>query len=289
MYTATAEYAKYKIFRNFIIILTVIYFIFMFVNFFDNQFALFAIQALIFISNLIILLTFKKIVRAGYIKNLILVYSCVTLAIVLFVFLQGMTANLNCMWMFIIPFIAYMNGIRRGFIITSVFVCLSIVIYLLIDQVEQAFNGIKFLNLIASIVSIWVLTHTYEKIKNKMTDTLVEMSKIDPLTKLKNRSQLYEIYRQYRKGIVALILLDIDGLQLINDQHGHLAGDAILVNIAKIITKHTDDGSYSFRINGDEFAILIPSVYEEHCLSMAKQIFADIVDYQPSFKNEVVS
>ncbi len=289
MYSETAEYAKHKIFRNFVIVLTVIYFIFMFVNFFDNQLVLFATQALLFVSNLIIIFKFKKIIKAGYIDNLILVYSCTTLAIILFVFSQGMTANLNCMWMFIIPFIAYMNGIRRGFFITLVFVCLSIIIYLLIDQFDQSFNGIQLLNLISSIISVWVLTHTYERIKHKMTDILVETSKIDPLTKLKNRSQLYEIYHQYDTGVSALILIDVDQLKLINTEHGYLAGDAILINVAKIIAKHVGDDAYAFRVDGDEFAIFVPNAEEGHCLSMAKQIFADVVDYHPSFKNEFVT
>ncbi len=260
----------------------------MFVNLFDNQFVLFAIQALIFVINLVIIAKFKKIIQRGYIDNLILAYSGTTLAIILFVFSQGMTANLNCMWMFIIPFIAYTNGPRLGFITTLIFVCLSIVIYLFIDQIEQDFNGIQFLNLMLSVVSVWVLTHSYERIKHKMTDILIESAKIDPLTKLKNRSQLYELYRQYRKGVVALILLDIDKLRLINEEYGYLAGDAILVNIAKIIAKDTTDGAYAFRVGEDEFAIFVPSADEDCCLSMAKQVFADIVDYQPSFKSKFV-
>ncbi len=289
MYSETAEYAQHKLFKNFVIVLTVIYFVFMFVNFFDNQFVLFAIQALIFISNLIIILKFQQIVKAGYIDNLILAYSVTTLAILLFVFSHGITTNLNCMWMFIIPFLSYMNGIRLGSIITLVFICLSIAIYLFIDQAKQSFNSIQFLNFILSIMSGWVLTHTYENIKHKMTDILVETSKIDPLTKLKNRSQLYDIYRQYRTGVVALILVDIDQLNLMNEEHGYLAGDAILINIAKIIANHVGDDAYAFRVDGDEFAIFVPNAEEEHCLRMAKQIFADIVDYHPSFKNEFVS
>ncbi len=288
MYTETAEYAKYKVFKNFVITLTAIYFIFMFVNFFDKQFVLSAIQALILFSNVIIIIKFKKVVELGYIEKLIFAYSCVTLAILILVFAQGITANLNCMWMFIVPFLAYMNGVRSGFIITLVFVCLSILIYLSVDQIENSLNHIQFLNFITSILSIWVLTHTYEKIKYKMTNILVESAKINPLTKLQNRSQLYEIYRQYRQGEVALILLDIDKLRLINEEYGYLAGDAILVNIAKIIANDTTDDAYAFRVGEDEFAIFVPSADEDRCLSMAKQIFADIVDYQPSFKSEFV-
>jgi diguanylate cyclase (GGDEF)-like protein len=53
---------------------------------------------------------------------------------------------------------------------------------------------------------------------------------------------------------MALILLDVDGLKLINDSCGHQAGDELLAAIGGRLAGTSDS---AYRIGGDEFAILI--------------------------------
>jgi diguanylate cyclase (GGDEF)-like protein len=61
-------------------------------------------------------------------------------------------------------------------------------------------------------------------------------------------------------GAPAMLLCDIDGLKAVNDQAGHEAGDAVIVQVAMALTEAAlphDDAVVS-RIGGDEFCVLLP-------------------------------
>jgi diguanylate cyclase (GGDEF)-like protein len=87
----------------------------------------------------------------------------------------------------------------------------------------------------------------------------------DPLTGLANRRVLeHELERTCDApkgaGAPALLLCDIDGLKAVNDDAGHEAGDAVIVQVAMALTdaalRH-DDAVVS-RMGGDEFCVLLP-------------------------------
>ena len=87
----------------------------------------------------------------------------------------------------------------------------------------------------------------------------------DPLTGLANRRVLeHELERTCDApagpGAPALLLCDIDGLKAVNDEAGHEAGDAVIVQVAMALTEAAlphEDAVVS-RIGGDEFCVLLP-------------------------------
>lgn len=89
------------------------------------------------------------------------------------------------------------------------------------------------------------------------------LAHVDPLTQLANRRLLSKHLEKAVSGIVrhkihgALLLLDLDGFKLINDAHGHNAGDAVLVEIAKRLQSITRSEDVVGRLGGDEFVVLI--------------------------------
>ncbi|PKK93109.1 MAG: hypothetical protein CVV61_06325 [Tenericutes bacterium HGW-Tenericutes-6] len=115
--------------------------------------------------------------------------------------------------------------------------------------------------------------------KNKL---LREQSSRDSLTQLYNHRTLYEKLqymmdhiKQYEPLIVAMI--DIDDFKLINDQKGHVYGDQILVELARIMKDHTKKDDLVARYGGEEFLIAFP----KSALQDAKNILNDIrIDFE---------
>lgn len=89
------------------------------------------------------------------------------------------------------------------------------------------------------------------------------LASIDPMTKLFNRRYLKELFPKLINSakrndeLVAFLIMDIDHFKMYNDTYGHKMGDEVLIKIASAIRSllnRADD--YSFRLGGEEFAIL---------------------------------
>jgi diguanylate cyclase (GGDEF)-like protein len=55
----------------------------------------------------------------------------------------------------------------------------------------------------------------------------------------------------------ALLFLDLDSFKLLNDTHGHAAGDAALIHFAELLRRNIREGDIMGRLGGDEFAIIL--------------------------------
>ena len=95
--------------------------------------------------------------------------------------------------------------------------------------------------------------------------SLREQAVRDPLTQLHNRRFLNEaIEKEFHHAdraseSLSVILLDIDHFKAINDTFGHLAGDACLVALARLIEQHIRKSDISCRYGGEEFMLLLPA------------------------------
>lgn len=85
----------------------------------------------------------------------------------------------------------------------------------------------------------------------------------DPLTGLPNRllfmDRLTEAVKrsERRQDSIALLYIDLDGFKPVNDNHGHLAGDLTLKQIAQRLLGATRKSDTCARIGGDEFAVIL--------------------------------
>jgi two-component system cell cycle response regulator len=93
---------------------------------------------------------------------------------------------------------------------------------------------------------------------------LSRLSITDSLTGLYNQREFYirlkkEIVRSVRqKHPLGVILVDLDHFKEYNDQHGHVAGDAVLRFVGKAIGRSIREGvDTGFRYGGDEFAVIL--------------------------------
>ena len=91
---------------------------------------------------------------------------------------------------------------------------------------------------------------------------LAHLALHDPLTGLPNRRALAEalertIARSQRSGMpLAVLALDLDGFKAINDRHGHPAGDAALIEVARRLRQTIRRSDLVARLGGDEFAVI---------------------------------
>lgn len=98
--------------------------------------------------------------------------------------------------------------------------------------------------------------------RKQAEEELRELSIHDVLTGLYNHGFfLAELARleRGREFPVSIVMVDVDHLKQINDEHGHAAGDELLKQVAKVLMSAFRAGDVVARIGGDEFAVLLPT------------------------------
>ena len=106
----------------------------------------------------------------------------------------------------------------------------------------------------------------------------------DGLTGLYNRNYFSEQMAHLGKDLtrsapVSIILIDIDGLKIINDTFGHNVGDDLLISAAKIISSCFREVDVIARIGGDEFCVVLPGVDQKAALAKKARISKQVGAY----------
>jgi diguanylate cyclase (GGDEF)-like protein/PAS domain S-box-containing protein len=104
-------------------------------------------------------------------------------------------------------------------------------------------------------------------IERKRTEEKIKyLSFHDALTGLYNRAYFEEELERYnfpRYYPLSIMMVDINGLKVINDTFGHHEGDKLLQHFASLLNSISRKGDVAARLGGDEFAILLPSTTAE--------------------------
>lgn len=112
---------------------------------------------------------------------------------------------------------------------------------------------------------------------------LESLSVTDELTGLLNRRgfefelsrALARARRQNESGL--LVMCDLNSFKIVNDTHGHPAGDAILRAVARVLKRNTRESDYVARVGGDEFAVLMTHASLPQSEQLAKKL-SDLVN-----------
>ncbi len=122
--------------------------------------------------------------------------------------------------------------------------------------------------------------------QRRMSETLLRQANIDQLTGLENRQRftqhLEKALREVRRTEVPQVLLyiDLDKFKLVNDSAGHIAGDALLQQLATLISTRLREGDRLGRLGGDEFGVLITQNAENRAQLLAKQFVDDLKSFR---------
>jgi diguanylate cyclase (GGDEF)-like protein len=115
-------------------------------------------------------------------------------------------------------------------------------------------------------------------ILQRTIDDLCTLSLLDGLTGLANARHFKtalerETERAERTGeSCALLLLDIDHFKIINDTHGHPAGDRVLQAIAKVLARNLRPMDTVARYGGEEFAVVLPNSLLGYAIHVAERL-----------------
>ena len=115
--------------------------------------------------------------------------------------------------------------------------------------------------------------------KNQELDLL---SRTDLVTGLELRGHwerraaaaLHDVHTGARPA--ALVLIDMDGFKLVNDHHGHVAGDALLRKAGAVLRGMLRPGDIAGRYGGDEFAVVCPDTGLDEAMAMAEAYRANM-------------
>ena len=114
---------------------------------------------------------------------------------------------------------------------------------------------------------------------DRMHARLMRLSQTDGLTGLANRRRFMEVLqaevaRRHRTGRpLCVALIDIDHFKHVNDEHGHLAGDAVLRELAALLMASVRVPSdLPARLGGEEFALILPDTPLDEALGVCERL-----------------
>src|SRR5260370_28973010 len=77
--------------------------------------------------------------------------------------------------------------------------------------------------------------------------------------------------RRHHKGL-AFLMLDIDHFKQVNDTYGHLHGDAVLADLAKILNAAKRESDVAARYGGEEFGLILNETGETGAMTLADRL-----------------
>jgi len=109
-------------------------------------------------------------------------------------------------------------------------------------------------------------------------EQMQKLAAIDPLTGLLNRRYgMIRLKEEYSKAVrsesaLGIVMFDIDHFKKVNDTYGHLAGDRVLIHLARLVKPILREGDVLMRYGGEEFCAILPGASVEDSMKMSERI-----------------
>ncbi len=110
--------------------------------------------------------------------------------------------------------------------------------------------------------------------RHETEQTIHNLSILDLPTDLYNRNYFesqMDLYKKTSLEGLSFLLVDFDGLKLVNDTLGHHTGDAYLKTVASLLTEVFSTAEFIARIGGDEFCVVLKNCPEDQIFQLKKQ------------------
>lgn len=134
--------------------------------------------------------------------------------------------------------------------------------------------------------------YVYQQQLQQSVTRLQLANRTDGLTGVFNRSywqqQLgYEIQRAERyQHPLSLLLFDLDKFKQLNDHYGHLGGDAVLIEVSRLVAALLRDTDLLGRYGGEEFGIILPETDLSGAMQVAQRLCSAVAAHSISFEQQ---
>lgn len=125
-------------------------------------------------------------------------------------------------------------------------------------------------------------------------EEIYRLMTVDGLTQLFNRRFFNETLerevnrcKRYARPL-SLLIFDVDHFKLTNDQFGHVAGDALLRQLALVVKPRLRREDILARVGGEEFAAILPEIGDSHARVVAEKIRDTVASARFAFEESVM-
>jgi diguanylate cyclase (GGDEF)-like protein len=155
------------------------------------------------------------------------------------------------------------------------------------SQFPQLFYGFIVLVILFNVYAVGqrrVLHSIREELVRQLIRSAAaeKLSLVDPLTEVFNRRYLQhllpkEIARaDRRESKLALMMIDVDAFKSVNTRFGHLVGDQVLVEVARLLNRTFRASDTVVRYGGDEFLVVMSHTDERQAEIAAKRVLSQV-------------
>ena len=136
----------------------------------------------------------------------------------------------------------------------------------------------RWLTTVGLVVGSALVVHLLSERVGRLVTELQVAARTDGLTGLPNRRAFEEHFEREATRAArthrpfALLLADIDRFKELNDRDGHVAGDAALATLGRLLPEHLRHSDVPARFGGDEFAVLLPETGAEEARSLGSRL-----------------
>lgn len=221
----------------------------------------------------------------------VVLYVFTLTAIVIYAVYLSKVINSMICWVLVLPTVYYLL-LGKKFANLPVIILLCAISADIINKYGFTVTPL-LVNFVFSYLLIWGVSHIYEKNRAASEAKLQKLALQDPLTLSFNRLAL----TKYFEDIVSkqalqkfgddlhLLILDIDFFKQVNDEFGHEAGDVVLQESAKIISRIAGN-KQTFRIGGEEFCVMIENKTQDEVIALAQLIRTQLAEHTFKIKEQ---
>lgn len=170
----------------------------------------------------------------------------------------------------------FMLDARQATILTGGFVGCFLAI------VGQDLPTVYLVKICLTLVVTVLLANAFSLTNRRQLETLRRMAHVDPLTGAGNRRaqnlKLDAVNAMFHRSNtpVSLLIIDIDHFKKINDTHGHIVGDHLLVELCELVRRITRASENLYRYGGEEFLLVAEQTELSAAVIVAEKLCSQI-------------